>query len=351
MTPPPLRSLVCCTVAAAMISFSVPVSASAPAGDSTVLGLESEDAEAAERLTAALRKAFAKRGIGGGQELPLVELKLTMGCETDAPDCLSEGGKTLGVDVMVYGHLRPAAGGGYSMDLKQLNVGTGQVEQEVTVELGAADMTDDAIDQTAANAVARMLGEDPGPDPVLGDDSDDEPTDAGPRDKGKLVWGKQSPTPRWKSAGLWTSVALMAASLGAAVGTTLMIRPNGPVYNELIDEAEASLEDDKDSNDVDPDMDDDLCEFARKHPVGDPDPATVTNSAVTKVCNKADALATTATVTWITTGVFAASTVLFTILTFVHRDEPGMAKLRRRGLTLGAAPTRGGVVLGGGVRF
>lgn len=349
----PLRSLLSLVLTTSLLATSFPGSAAALAKDASVLGLESEDADAAKKLTAALRKVFAARGIGGGQELPLVELKLTMGCEGDDVACLAEGGKTLGVDKLVYGHLRPAAGGGYSIDLQLLNVTDAKVERDVSADVGVEDLAPDAIDQTAENIVARMYDEEAPPLPSTGDAMEEtEPTDVQPNEGGKLVWGKQEHTPTWKWAGLGVSAGLAGVSLGTAIGTSLAIRRDGPVYNEMIEAAEDSLTDGKESNDVDPNSDADLCEEARRHPPGDPDPDTVTNAAVTRVCNKADALAKTATATWITTGVFAASTAVFAVLIYVHREQPDAAALRRRGLTLGVAPTPdGGFLVGGGMRF
>jgi len=310
----PLRFFLSLILTTSLLATSIPGTAAGSAKDASVLGLESEDAEAAKKLTAALRKVFAARGVGGGQELPLVELKLTMGCEGDAVECLAEGGETLGVDKLVYGHLRPAAGGGYSIDLQMLEVGTVTIERDVSMEVGVEDLEPDAIDQTAESIVARMYDEEAPPLPsTAGAMTETEPTDVAPDQGGKLVWGRQDPTPTWKWVGLGVSAGLAAASLGTAVGTSLAIRRDGPVYDEMIDAAEDSLTDGKESNDVDPNSDADLCEAARRHPAGDPDPNTVTNAAVTRVCNKADALAKTATATWVTTGIFAASAVAFTV--------------------------------------
>jgi hypothetical protein len=353
MHSPPLRSLLSLIVATSLLATSIPSPAAASAKDASVLGLESEDAEAAKKLTAALRKVFAARGVGGGQELPFVELKLTMGCEEGALDCLSEGGRTLGVDKLVFGHLRPAAGGGYNIDLQMLDVTTEKIVRDVSAEVGVEDLEPDAIDQTAESIIARMYDEEAPPLPSTAEAmSETAPTDTAPDEGGKLVWGRQENTPTWKWAGLGVSAGLAVASLGTAIGTSLAVRHDGPVYNEMIDTAEDSLTDGKESNDVDPNSDADLCDLSRAHPPGDPDPDTVTNAAVTRVCNKADALAKTATATWVTTGIFAVSAVVFTMLIFVHRERPETASLWRRGLRLGVAPTpTGGFVVGGGMRF
>jgi hypothetical protein len=145
---------------------------------------------------------------------------------------------------------------------------------------------------------------------------------------------------------------LFVGSLATAIGTSLVIRnPNGSVYRELIQSAEDSLTDDKPQNDIDPDMSGDLCAAARVEPNPD-EPGAVTNASVTQVCNKADALAKVANITWITTAVFGVATITFTVLLFAHREKPAAQALLRHQVGLGAAPTAtDGVVVGGGLRF
>jgi hypothetical protein len=193
--------------------------------------------------------------------------------------------------------------------------------------------------------------EEPSAVPVPAEQSDGaEPP---PKADGRVVWGVHKPIARWKLAGLGVSGGLFVGSLATAIATSLVIRnPNGSVYKQLIGAAEDSLKDDKPENDVDPDMSGDLCKAARVEPNPDEEPGAVTNADVTQVCNKADALATTANVTWITTGVFGVATVAFTVLLFAHKEKPGAAALRRHDLQLGAAPLRqGGAMVGGSFDF
>ena len=79
----------------------------------------------------------------------------------------------------------------------------------------------------------------------------------------------------------------------------------------------------------------------------------MTNKPVAEVCRRGDTLATVATASWIGAGVFAASTIAFTTLLFVHKDKDGtMAKLRKRGAVVGVSPmSRGGAMVGGGWSF
>lgn len=333
-----------------------PASAQAFQGEgeeTAVLGLEGEG-DVAGSLTGALRKQLESRGIQGDKQMTLVELKLTMGCEDDDAGCIAEGGKTLDVDQLIYGSVE-GSDDEYTVKLNVLAVEKGKITNGLTTTLAKGDFDAANVDKTAEDLVTRLLG----PAPDSGDDEPEavpegpEPEETEDPDKGgKIVWGLQKPIPRWKLIGLGVSGGLFAGSLATAIGTTVVIqKPNGRVYKELIQSAEDSLNDDKPENDVDPDMSGDLCEAARVEPNPDEEPGAVTNAAVTKVCNKADALATTATATWITTGVFGAATIVFTVLLFANKEKPAASAMLKRDIRLGGAPTRGGAVFGGGFRF
>lgn len=326
------------------------------AGEGTVLDLEGDDEAKAAALTRALRGQFAARGVGGGKEMSAIELKLTMGCEDPpAPECMASGGKTLGVKQMVYGTLK-TAGAGFAVDLVLLDVDGGAVKKNVQTQLSAEALEAGQIDATAKDLVEQMIG--PAPvettpveaTPVGGGETegpDEEPARSGSR----LVWGRHKAA-GWKKGGLIASAALTGVSLGAAIATSLMIRKNGPIYNDLIAAAQASLDDNKSSNDINPNTDLDLCNQALDVPNPDK-PNEVRNASVATVCNRGKTVATVATASWVATGVFAASTVAFTVLLFVHKEETGVsARLRRRGVTMGVAPiTGGGAMVGGGWRF
>ncbi len=344
---------------------------------STVLGLEGEDAEAAAALTSALRKQLAKRGATQAQDMTLAELKLTMGCDDGDLACIAGGGQSMETGELIYGKLE-GSGGDYTLTLTVLDVEKAKVVNGLTTTLDAAALSGEALDATAADLVVRLLG--PGEDGATptgaaattgSGDTVPPPTETGSEGtpgegtgeegpsqssksekSGGLVWGMERPPATWKIVGLGVSGGLMLASLGTAIGSSLAIRnPNGSVYKDLIAEAEKSLEDENPRNDIDPDTDGDLCELAREEP---PDmPGLVTNASMTQVCNKADALAKTATATYITTGIFGASTVVFTVLLFTHKKKSDTAaKLLERGVQVGIAPDpRGGVSVGGGFRF
>src|SRR5262245_26901882 len=111
-----LVAALCVPVQARASVWSVYATAAADE-PASVLGLESDDGNAGEALTKALRKAFAKRGLAGGQEMSLSELRLTMGCSGDDPKCLAEGGKAIEVQRLVYGTLKKTGGGGFTLQL------------------------------------------------------------------------------------------------------------------------------------------------------------------------------------------------------------------------------------------
>jgi hypothetical protein len=317
--------------------------APAPAATSTsskgaVLGLDG-DVTAAEPLTRGLRKAFAARGIGGGDEMTLAELRLTMGCTGDAPRCLAEGGATLGFSKMAYGSVRPAAGGGWQVDLTLLEVATGEVLHHWNGEVGGDELEAASLDATSERVTASLFGERVPPP--------EQAAPLPPAARGKLVWGNDSPRPAWKWAGFGVSAGLLVA--GAVTGAVTSAMLKGKLRDDLVQAAEDSLTDGKPANDVDPATNQDLCVAARAEPPGEP--GTVTNSAVTDVCNRGDAIAATATGSWIATGILAVPTVIFTVLLFVHRERPAAARLRRHGVFAGASPLRGGAGFAAGFRF
>lgn len=314
-------------------------------GKASVLTLEGDDPAKVQALSKALQSEFAARGVGGGRDMSLAELKLTMGCdEPPSAACLASGGKTLGVDQMLYGSLTKTKSGGYALILSQMDVGTSSVQKTVNTELGADALSDAAVQATAKDLVTQMIGPEKQAEPVVAPPPkvEEQPKPA----ESKLVWGKYD-APKWKKAGLAASAALTVVSLGVAIGTYMAIRPGGKLKKDLVQAAKDSETDASGTNDISPYTDKDLCDLAREQVSGG-----VKNGEMTKICNKADGLASAATAGFIATGIFAASTLVFTTLLFVHKDKPGVAKLQKHGLTLGAMPLRsGGAIVGGVVRF
>lgn len=337
---------------------------------SVVLGLEGSDGEKAASLTTALRGELAKRGSTTSQDMTLEELKLTMGCEDGDLKCIAEGGKSLGTSELIYGKIDGAAGE-YTLTLTVLDVEKARVVNGLTTTIDASDLDSDKIGATAADLVNRLLGPAdssaavPFTDSESSDDpSSDDPTEADdPADtgaeakkKGGLVFGMEKPPERWKVIGLGVSGGLLLASAGTAIASTLLIRPNGKLYNDLIGAAEDSLTDSNARNDIAPDTEGDLCELARAEP--DDQPGKVTNADMTQICNKADTFETVALAGWIGTGVFAASSAAFAVLLFTHKADESEAtarvrkKMQKHDVQLGYTPRReGGFMFGGGLRF
>lgn len=347
---------------AALTAFALSLSllpaqaAAAPAGKGSVLTLEGDDPARAVALTRALQAEFATRGISGGREMSLSELKLTMGCdEPPAPKCLADGGKSLGIDTMVYGSLFKRSGG-YTVVLSLLEVGTANVQKTITSEISKDEVEQGNVQATAKSLATKLIGPDKAtPEPGPGPGPKPEPTepegpapDEQPATKSKLVWGKHDDVAGWKKGGLAVSAGLTVVSFGAAIALGVMTRkPNGAAYKKLISLAQASQEDDNDENNVGWWDGTKPCEEARSMLGGG-----VKNAEVADQCSRGENMAKAATGLFVAGGVFAAATLAFTALMFVHREKPGMAKLRQRGFNFGAAPTlTGGVMVGGGMRF
>lgn len=343
-------SLLAVATSVALLTGAVAPAHAAPAGKASVLTLEGDDIPRTMALSKALQSEFSARGVGGGRDMSLGELKLTMGCdEPPSVACLSGGGKTLGVERMIYGTLTKTRGGAYSLNLSLMNVGSSTVEKIVNAELSAGALEEGAVKATAADLVTQMLGPVETPTEVVppGTGPDTNQPETQPQDNGKKwIWGKYD-APVWKKAALGASAGLLVVSLAVGIGTYMQIRPNGKLYNDLVAAGKDSLDDKSGTNNVNPNMNGDMCSAARREIEGG-----VVNAEMTKICNKADGLASAATGAFVATGVFAASTVAFATLLFVHKNKPGVARLQRHGVTMGMTPLRGGgAMLGGSLRF
>jgi hypothetical protein len=358
----PLHRLIASAVSIGLLVSTPSIALAGNLGDKTTyLGLEGEGEQVAS-LSDAIRWDLNQRGMDDGNTMTLAELQLTLGCGDDDLACFAQGGQTLGSTTLVFGEVRKD-GNNYVIRLEALDVATGKITNTVEKTVPFTDLGEAQLGATASSLVDALYKltpapteDTPGGDDKPGgddqpDDQVDEPGDDTPSGEGNLIWGPYKPRPAWKYAGLGVSSALLLGGLGLAIGSTVVIGENGPLRKDLLAEAEASLTDDKDSNDIDPNSNGDLCELARTPP--DPSkPNEVTNARVTEVCIKFDNTSTLATVGWITTGVFAATTVLFTTLLFVHKNKKASAKLEQHKLRFGGAPARGGgFMLGGSFRF
>ncbi|MBL8943513.1 MAG: hypothetical protein JNK45_10210 [Myxococcales bacterium] len=349
----------------------------------SLLGLESDDAAAGAALTKALRKAAAKRGLGGGPEMSLVEMRLTMGCETNSEACLAEGGKAIEVRQLIYGELRKSSGG-YKVQLYLLDVGSAGIASNTTVPLSAADLSPDKIDATAAKVIQSLLPKETDDEPLpattdtpVVPETQPETTpepDKPPRQK-KYEWGREKPAPRWKKIGLGVTAGVGGAALIAGVVMAALLRTK--LRDDLFEAVDKSQDDDGDGVLDAADMDDpdtekneanvanniyrsdsDLCETARFKP--NPNAPTaeernaVRNAAVTGVCNRADGIEKAQFAAFGAGAVLGVAAIAFTVLLFVHKRKgsEGAAALLRHDFKLSAAPTfRGGAQMGIGFRF
>ena len=350
----------------ASASHALALMAAEQMAPASVLDLDSEDPKAGAELTKALRKAFAARGMSGGQEMSFAEVKLTMGCENDDPKCLAGAGESLGVNRLIYGYLKKS-GGDYKVELFVLDVGAGVIEAETSAPLTGADLSPKRINDTATEIVNGLFPEDEegtGPDVIPSDDVvepddgepvvEDEPTRTSP-----YVWGPYRPRPKWKWAGLGVGAGLAVAGLIGTIYTASQLRqPGGPLEQDLFNEAQASLTDGSTGNDIDPADGGDLCRLANEPPSKE-EPGRVTNKKVAEVCQQIDGHKT---MNWVSIGVLVVGgvmTVAFTTLLFVHKNEAAGTsakrrrhKRQRRGLVrIDAGPTRNGFILGGTGRF
>jgi hypothetical protein len=376
-----LSTGLCVALAAAIVTTSVPALAAplpllrlapdeAPA---SVLGLDGEGKEGnkdANSLTNALRKAFANRGLSGGEEISLEEMRLTMGCSNDEVGCLAEGGKTLGVRRLVFGYLKPGGGGSYQLDIQILDVESGQIEAKATVAIAKGDLASGDIDAKANAIVNELMPAEnadsdlpPRTDPLQPktDPQVEEPVDEPPPPKeGGIYFGLERPTPRWKWAGFGTMLGLTVLTGGAFIGTAVWLKVEDRGFRrELLDAAEASLTDDNPLNDVEPTLPQglNLCEYAGARPTdedGNPlgQPGQVRNTEVTVVCRKGDAVKNVNLAAGIGMGVFGAATLVFTGLLVIHKRKPAADAMLRHGVHLGVGPTgEGGLTVAGGLRF
>ncbi|MBZ5713572.1 hypothetical protein [Nannocystis pusilla] len=332
------------------LSLSLPATAAAApvSGKGSVLTLEGDDAAKAAALTKALQTEFAARGVGGGRDMSLSELKMTMGCdEPPSPKCLADGGRTLGVDNMVYGTLSKS-GGGFVVQLNLLDVAGANVKEAVTAEYPASALEAGQVQATAKDLVGRVLGAEKAAAPS-GPVAEPEQTEPEPQpDRSKLVWGRYKEQPTWKKAGLAASASVAVLAFGASLGLFMAWRkPNGPVFKKMLQLAQDSYtQNDNPDDNVRYGEGEDICANARA-PLGN----GVTNAAVANQCTRGEQMAKATTGLLVVGGIALASTIAFTTLMFVHRETPTMAKLRKRGFNFGAAPTFSGVMFGGGINF
>jgi len=139
MTARIASSVVAILVAVIVVGQTPPSAAATPAapdGDPTtaVLGIEAIDApdSVASDVTDALRQRVASsKGFQLVQGKDLMEIKLVFSCSDEAPACMTQAGKSLGVAKLIFGNITKS-GSDYVLRLKLLDVGRGAMENATT---------------------------------------------------------------------------------------------------------------------------------------------------------------------------------------------------------------------------
>lgn len=386
-----LQSRAIATVVASMLTAIpvAPVAAGAPPevpgapaaedhAPAVVLGLDAEEAEVGARLTLALRRAFAARGLAGGEEANLAEVRLALGCQIDRPECLAGGGELLRSRRLIYGSLHKFESGRWALDISILEVEAVEISAHETFKLQGADLVPARIDQLAEELVDRLLPDElrvtipdvsaeqappppPPPDGVAGNSTSSRASSKSKRDR-EFEWGYQRPTPRWKWVNFGVSLGLTLATAGATIGTGAWLTASEArgwgFRHRLIEAANNSLRSPDPINRVSPTALD-ICEYNVTNDDGRPlltadgEPGA-RNTGVDNVCRSGSQVQQAQIVLGIVTGVGLLRTAIFTVQLFVHR-KPGSRVAdawRRRGLRLGLSPTWGrGSALRLGGRF
>ena len=126
-----------------------------------VLGIEpidgAPDAVAAEITDALRQRVAATKGYQLLQGKDLVEVKLVFACPDAAPACMSQAGKSLGADKVIFGNVKKA-GNDYQVTLKLLDVSRAVVES-FTAETVPKKHADAAgLRSSAAGWLAKLSG-------------------------------------------------------------------------------------------------------------------------------------------------------------------------------------------------
>lgn len=170
-----------------------------------------------------------------------------------------------------------------------------------------------------------------------------------------VVWGKaEGPVPRWKLIAVAVSGGVTLATLGAGIGLSVTIGPNGSWRRDLLAAVDASLTDGKPANDVDPignNSNYTYCEYANIRPdVSQPN--VVLNKAVSDICQHGDRLEYRAKAMYIWAGASALTTVIFAMLINTRRVPVVNDALAVHQPNLTIAPTPdGGLMAAGSFRF
>jgi len=164
---PRMAARIACSVLAALTAgaflgggFS-PAHAADPSETSTaVLGFEAVDApdKVATEVTDALRQRVASsKGFQLVQGKDLMEIKLVFSCSDEAPGCMAQAGKSLGVAKLIYGNVKQA-GGEYVVSLKLLDVARAALENSTVEKLPTRASEPNNFRALAPQWLSRLTG-------------------------------------------------------------------------------------------------------------------------------------------------------------------------------------------------
>jgi hypothetical protein len=149
---------------AATLTAVVPAPARAAEGGdvaTVVLGIEplegAPDTVAAEITDALRQRVAATKGYQLLQGKDLVEVKLVFACPDAAPACMSQAGKSLGADKLIFGNVK-RAGNDYQLTLKLLDVSRAVVESFTAETVARKHADANGLRSIAAGWLAKLSG-------------------------------------------------------------------------------------------------------------------------------------------------------------------------------------------------
>lgn len=130
-------------------------------GSVAVLGVEHIDVpdSLAQQLTDALRQRVSgTSGIRAVQGKELIEIKMVFSCESEAPACMAQAGKSLGADKLLYGTLKKGSKpNSVVVALKLLDVKTASVEKFVNETVSKRDLAAGSVNSSAAKWFSSLV--------------------------------------------------------------------------------------------------------------------------------------------------------------------------------------------------
>ncbi len=155
--------------AIAVAFFAAAGQASAKSQKVAVLGIEPQDdgqsmaktTSLAKSLTDALRTRASRGGtydLAPNSAKELSEPKLLSDCLDENPECMSQIGKDLGADLLLFGHMEKKRDG-YSVSVQLLNVSSRRIEGAKVRNVTGADADDDGMKKLAALLFSEVTGE------------------------------------------------------------------------------------------------------------------------------------------------------------------------------------------------